>query len=154
MRHGLPSKSSSCSAAPCPAARAPGAGTGTSPGTPGTQPPSPFATSSTRLRERGRPVAEPRSFSMVTTFYPPYHFGGDAMHAYRLTNALARRGHSVTVVHSEDAYRSLGGTEPAGAFPHEPGVTVRPLRTKFPLGAATATYLSGRPLLYGPQLDR
>lgn len=99
-------------------------------------------------------MAEPLSFCMVTTFYPPYHFGGDAMHAYRLTNALARRGHSVTVVHSEDAYRSLGGTEPAGDFPHEPGVTVRPLRTKFPLGAATATYLSGRPLLYGPQLDR
>jgi len=99
-------------------------------------------------------VAEPLSFCMVTTFYPPYHFGGDAMHAYRLTNALARRGHSVTVVHSEDAYRSLGGTEPAGAFPHEPGVAIRPLRSKFPLGAATATYLSGRPLLYGPQLDR
>jgi glycosyltransferase involved in cell wall biosynthesis len=91
---------------------------------------------------------------MVTTFYPPYHFGGDAMHAYRLTNALARRGHSVTVVHSEDAYRSLGGTEPAGVFPHEPGVTVKPLRTQFPLSAATATYLSGRPLFYGPQLDR
>lgn len=99
-------------------------------------------------------MPEPLSFCMVTTFYPPYHFGGDAMHAYRLTNALARHGHSVTVVHSEDAYRSLGGTEPAGSFPHEPGVTVRPLRTSFPFGAATATYLSGRPLFYGPQLDR
>ena len=99
-------------------------------------------------------MAEPLSFCMVTTFYPPFHFGGDAMHAYRLTNALARRGHSVTVVHSEDAYRSLGGIEPSGSFPHEPGVTVRPLRTQFPLGAATATYLSGRPLFYGPQLER
>jgi glycosyltransferase involved in cell wall biosynthesis len=101
-----------------------------------------------------RPVAESISFCMVTTFYPPYHFGGDAMHAYRLTNALARRGHAVTIVHSEDAYRSLGGTEPAGTFPHEPGVSVRPLGTQFPLGAATATYLSGRPLFYGSQLDR
>lgn len=99
-------------------------------------------------------MAEALSFCMVTTFYPPFHFGGDAMHAYRLTNALARRGHTVTVVHSEDAYRSLGGTQPAGSFPHEPGVTVEPLRTAFPLGAATATYLSGRPLFYGPQLDR
>ena len=42
-------------------------------------------------------------FAMVTTFYPPFHFGGDAMYAYRLTNALARRGHEVVVVHSEDA---------------------------------------------------
>ena len=23
-------------------------------------------------------------FCMVTTFYPPYHFGGDAMYVYRL----------------------------------------------------------------------
>ena len=82
-------------------------------------------------------MAEPLSFCMVTTFYPPYHFGGDAMYAYRLTNALARRGHRVTVVHSQDAYRALGGGDPGGSFPHEPGVTVRPLRTAWPLGAAT-----------------
>lgn len=98
-------------------------------------------------------MPDPLSFCMVTTFYPPYHFGGDAMHAYRLTNALARRGHRVTVVHSEDAYRALGGADPAGSFPHQPGVTLRPLRTAFPLAAATATYLSGRPGFYGRQLD-
>jgi glycosyltransferase involved in cell wall biosynthesis len=90
---------------------------------------------------------------MVTTFYPPHHFGGDAMHAYRLSNALARRGHRVTVVHSEDAYRALGGRERDDPFPHEPGVTLRPLRTPFPVAAATATYVSGRPVFYGPQLD-
>ena len=67
------------------------------------------------------PVAEPLSFCMVTTFYPPHHFGGDAIYAYRLANALARRGHDVTVVHSEDAYRALGGAEPDGSFPHETG---------------------------------
>jgi glycosyltransferase involved in cell wall biosynthesis len=90
---------------------------------------------------------------MVTTFYPPHHFGGDALHAYRLTNALARRGHSVTVVSSEDAYRALGGHEREDAFPHEPGVTLRPLRASFPLAAATATYVAGRPLFYAAQLD-
>jgi glycosyltransferase involved in cell wall biosynthesis len=89
---------------------------------------------------------------MVTTFYPPHHFGGDAMHAYRLTNALARRGHSVTVVHSEDAYRALGGRERDDLFPHEAGVTLRPLRTAFPVAAATATYVSGGPAFYGAQL--
>ncbi len=98
-------------------------------------------------------MAEPLSFCMVTTFYPPFHFGGDAMYVYRLTNALARRGHRVTVVHSEDAYRALGGTEPAGSFPHEPGVTLRPLRTAFPAGAATAAYATGRPMFYSGQLD-
>src|SRR5436190_11255784 len=89
---------------------------------------------------------------MVTTFYPPHNFGGDAMHAYRLSNALARRGHTVTVVHSEDAYRALGGRERADAFPHEPGVTLRPLRTSFPVAAATASYVTGRLAFYGPQL--
>jgi glycosyltransferase involved in cell wall biosynthesis len=98
-------------------------------------------------------VADPLSFCMVTTFYPPHHFGGDAIHAYRLSNALARRGHSVTVVHSEDAYRALGGRERDTAFPHEPGVTLRPLRTAFPLAASTLTYVSGHPGLYARELD-
>ena len=40
-----------------------------------------------------RRVASPLSFCMVTTFYPPHHFGGDAIQTYRLTNELARRGH-------------------------------------------------------------
>jgi SAM-dependent methyltransferase len=35
-------------------------------------------------------------FCMVTTFYPPYHFGGEAMYLYRLSNELAARGHRVT----------------------------------------------------------
>ena len=35
----------------------------------------------------------PLSFCMVTTFYPPYHFGGEAMYIYRLSNELAERGH-------------------------------------------------------------
>jgi putative ABC transport system permease protein len=43
-------------------------------------------------------------FCMVTTFYPPYRFGGDATYIYRLTNELARRGHEVDVVHDRDAY--------------------------------------------------
>jgi glycosyltransferase involved in cell wall biosynthesis len=93
-------------------------------------------------------------FCLVTTFYPPYHFGGDAIHAYRLANALARRGCEVTVVHSEDAYRALGGVEPANAFPHEPGVQLEPLHTTIPKVAATLSYVSGRPALYAAQLER
>ncbi len=98
-------------------------------------------------------MAEPLSFCMVTTFYPPHHFGGDATHAHRLSNALARRGHAVTVVYSEDAYRALGGRARNDPFYHEPGVTLRPLRTAFPVAAATATYVSGRPAFYAAQLD-
>jgi glycosyltransferase involved in cell wall biosynthesis len=97
-------------------------------------------------------VTDPLSICMVTTFYPPLHFGGDAAYAYQLTNALARRGHAVTVVHSADAYRALGGKH-AGDFAHAPGVTVRRLQTSVPTASALGTYLSGRPLAYAAQLE-
>jgi glycosyltransferase involved in cell wall biosynthesis len=92
------------------------------------------------------------SICMVTTFYPPYHFGGDALHAYRLTNALARSGHEVTVVSSADAYVALGGTAHDEEFPHDPGVVLELISTGFPRVAALSTYLSGRPLLYASRL--
>jgi glycosyltransferase involved in cell wall biosynthesis len=92
------------------------------------------------------------SFCMVTTFYPPYHFGGDAVYVYRLANELARRGHRVTVVHSADAYRLLTGEEPGGVYPNEPGVTVRTLRTRRPYISPLAPYLTGRPGPYRRQL--
>src|SRR5881275_1054959 len=85
------------------------------------------------------------SFCLVTTFYPPYHFGGDAMYVYRLSNALARRGHRVTVVHSVDAYRLFRRGTVADAYPHEAGVTVRPIKSAVGPLTPLATYLSGRP---------
>ena len=47
------------------------------------------------------------SFCMITTFYPPYHFGGEAMYLYRLVNELARRGHRVTVRPRSPTQQSL-----------------------------------------------
>src|SRR5262245_47361117 len=44
-------------------------------------------------------------FCMVTTFYPPYHFGGDATYVRALSRALAALGHQVEVMHCVDAYR-------------------------------------------------
>jgi glycosyltransferase involved in cell wall biosynthesis len=56
-------------------------------------------------------------------------------------------------VHSEDAYRALGGRARGDDFPHEPGVTLRPLRTSLAVAAATATYVTGHPAFYASQLD-
>jgi len=98
-------------------------------------------------------MADPLSFCMVTTFYPPHHFGGDAMYVYRLGNALARRGHRVTVVHNVDAYRILRRGEPNGSFPHEPGVTVHPIRSSLGPVSPLVTYLTGRPGLTKGPLD-
>ncbi|HEV8599877.1 MAG TPA: glycosyltransferase, partial [Gemmatimonadales bacterium] len=96
----------------------------------------------------------PLNFCMITTFYPPYHFGGEAMYLYRLTNALARRGHRVTVVHCVDSYRLLTSAGPRGEFAHHPNVTVVPLRSRFRWLSPLVTYLSGRPGLKSRALDR
>jgi glycosyltransferase involved in cell wall biosynthesis len=81
-------------------------------------------------------------FAMVTTFYPPHHFGGDAMYVYNLSNELARRGHHVTVVHSVDAYGLLSTATPSEGFPNEDGVTLRSL--EHGRVAPLVTYLTGR----------
>ena len=61
------------------------------------------------VTNRGRPLR----FCMFTTFYPPYSFGGDAIGIQRLSRALVRQGHHVTVVHDVDAYNALHrGAEP------------------------------------------
>ncbi|MBM3795167.1 MAG: hypothetical protein FJW31_14100 [Acidobacteria bacterium] len=52
-------------------------------------------------------------FCLVTTYYPPYHFGGDAVFTQGLARALSARGHSVEVINCEDAFRLRAG---AGAL--------------------------------------
>jgi glycosyltransferase involved in cell wall biosynthesis len=92
--------------------------------------------------------------AMVTTFYPPYNFGGDGQAVRRLAHALARRGHAVEIVHCVDAFRMLHpGPEPLPL--EEPaGVRVHALRS--PLGklACLATHQLGRPVVHGRQIRR
>ncbi len=82
---------------------------------------------------------------MVTTFFPPYHFGGDATYVWHLSNALAERGHEVTVIHNVDAYRILGGTEPTVAPRAHAGVETIPVASPTPRLAPLVVYLTGRP---------
>ena len=74
-------------------------------------------------------MAKPLKFCMVSTFYPPFNFGGDGMHIYRLSNELARRGHSVDVFHCEDSFMLLNGGAPTGDFPNHPNVNVTRLKS-------------------------
>ncbi|BAQ64040.1 glycosyltransferase family 4 protein [Geminocystis sp. NIES-3709] len=46
-------------------------------------------------------------FCFITTFYPPYNFGGDGIFVQRLAHELATRGHSVDIIHCVDAYKLL-----------------------------------------------
>ncbi|MGI9146846.1 MAG: glycosyltransferase family 4 protein [Chloroflexota bacterium] len=93
-----------------------------------------------------------RSFCMVTTFYPPYHFGGDAMFVYRLANELASRGHRVTVAHCVDAYKSLQPRAPTATFANHPNVTVRRLKSRWGTLSPMVTYLTGKPGPKAPAL--
>src|SRR5665647_333796 len=47
---------------------------------------------------------ETLKFLFTTTFYPPYHLGGDAVHVKYLAEELAKKGHEVHVLYSLDAF--------------------------------------------------
>jgi glycosyltransferase involved in cell wall biosynthesis len=82
---------------------------------------------------------------MLTTFYPPYSFGGDAIFVRNLSSELAARGHEVHVVHCRDAYRTLGGgaREPDRSVP---GIVVHGLESRAGVLSPLATHQTGRPL--------
>lgn len=95
----------------------------------------------------------PLKFCMVTTFYPPYNFGGDGIYVHRLAHALADQGHDVHVVHDVDAFAALSARPPAGNYPRHPNITLHPLGGGN-LGKADLllTHQLGRPVLKHRQL--
>jgi glycosyltransferase involved in cell wall biosynthesis len=93
------------------------------------------------------------SIAMLTTFYPPYSFGGDGIGVQRLSTAFAGRGCEVTVIHDEDAYLLLAGAEPARSAP-DPRVKVIGLRSRFGAASTLLTHQLGRPVVHGPRLRR
>lgn len=93
-------------------------------------------------------------FAMLTTFYPPYHFGGDAMGIQRLSQALVRRGHHVTVIHDADAYNLLSGRPEPAASAATDGVEVVALKSCFGALSELLTQQLGRPVVNGRRIRR
>jgi len=87
----------------------------------------------------------PLRFCMMTTFYPPYNFGGDGIFVHRLSNELARRGHRVDVIHCVDSYLLKAGKEPAERYEDHPTVTVHGLKSPFGFLSPLATQQTGFP---------
>ena len=85
-------------------------------------------------------------FCMITTFYPPYNFGGDGIFVRRLANELANRGHGVEIIHCIDAYRLLAHQEPSESYKDHPNITVHGLSSPFGSLSPIATQQTGRPL--------
>jgi len=74
-------------------------------------------------------MIRPLNFLHITTFYPPYSFGGDAMYIYRLAHALGDEGHHVDVIHCTEAYHLLHPAKPNIQFRGHPNVTVHSLHS-------------------------
>jgi glycosyltransferase involved in cell wall biosynthesis len=89
---------------------------------------------------------------MVTSFYPPYHFGGDGMFVYRLSEALAEAGHKVDVIHSVDAFRMQKDALPAEGFSHHPNIKLHRLESAHPSLAVLSAHQLGSPGLYNRQI--
>jgi glycosyltransferase involved in cell wall biosynthesis len=96
----------------------------------------------------------PLRFCMITTFYPPYNFGGDGIFVHRLSNELARRGHQVDVIHCIDAYRLLARQEPAKTYDDHPHVTVHGLKSRFGFLSPLATQQMGFPFFKSARIQQ
>jgi glycosyltransferase involved in cell wall biosynthesis len=96
----------------------------------------------------------PLRFCMITTFYPPYNFGGDGIFVHRLSNELAQRGHHVEVIHCIDSYRVLGSRKPPGGYEDHPNVTVHGLQSRWGFLSPLATQQTGFPLCKSARIQR
>ena len=91
---------------------------------------------------------------MVSTFYPPFSFGGDAQSVQQLSRALVRRGHEVTVVHDVDGYATLH----RGALPalreedDDEGVRVIRLKSRVSALSSLLVHQLGRPVVHSRRL--
>jgi glycosyltransferase involved in cell wall biosynthesis len=87
------------------------------------------------------------NFLHLTTFYPPYSFGGDAMYLYRLCHALGDAGHHCDVIHCIDSYHLLHPAEPPIRFADHPNVSTHGLRSGYKWLSPLLSQQTGRPLL-------
>ena len=96
----------------------------------------------------------PLNFLHLTTFYPPYSFGGDAMYIYRLAHALGDQGHNVDVLHCVDSYNLLHPGPPEIQYASHPNVTVHGLHSDYGWLSPLLTQQTGHPLLKRKQIMR
>jgi glycosyltransferase involved in cell wall biosynthesis len=86
----------------------------------------------------------PLNFLHLTTFYPPYSFGGDAIQLYRLAHAQAESGHHVDVIHCVDSYHLLHPGPPPVEFAEHPQVVRHELRSPLAKLSPLLTQQTGR----------
>jgi len=91
--------------------------------------------------------------AMLTTFYPPHSFGGDAIGVQRLATAIAKKGHEVTVIHDIDAFKTLSNANPA-PISHPENIQVIGLKSKVGFLSNLLTHQLGQPIIHHKQLEK
>jgi glycosyltransferase involved in cell wall biosynthesis len=91
---------------------------------------------------------------MITTFYPPYSFGGDAIYVHRLCTELVNRGHEVDVIHCADSYHLFHHDTSSRTFPASRGITQHKLRSAFGFLSPLLSHQTGLPLLKTADIRR
>jgi glycosyltransferase involved in cell wall biosynthesis len=97
-------------------------------------------------------MSRPLNFLQLTTFYPPYSFGGDAMYIHRLSHALGDEGHQVDVLHCVDSYHLLHPAEPEITFSEHANVKRHELRSGYKWLSPFLTQQTGRAFLKHRQI--
>lgn len=92
-------------------------------------------------------------FCFVTTFYPPYNFGGDGIGVQRWARALVSRGHRVTVLCDADCFNVLSD-HPAEPVTEDDGVVVERVTSGAGALSVLLTHQLGRPVLNATPIRR
>jgi len=92
-------------------------------------------------------VSRPLRFLLLTTFYPPYSFGGDAICVSRLAHALADEGHQIDVIHCVDSYRLLDPAGLGGAIEVRENLRVHSLHSERGFLSPLLSHQTGLPFL-------
>lgn len=98
----------------------------------------------------------PLRFCLVTTFYPPYSFGGDGIFVQRLALELVAQGHHVEIVHCVDAFNALRTSSSADRadYQDDPAIVHHRLESGLGLLSPLLTQQTGRPVLKSGALRR
>src|SRR5438067_26724 len=92
-------------------------------------------------------------FGMITTFYPPFSYGGDATYVRNLARSLVGHGHEVEVIASTQAYLVRSNDDVAADPPLDDGVKVHRIRHPAGLLAPLVSQQTGLPGLHARALN-
>lgn len=93
-------------------------------------------------------------FCMLTTFYPPYSYGGDATYVRGLSRSLVQLGHEVDVIASTDAFLVRSSMPHETLTEEDDGVQVHRLRHPLGTTAALISQQTGHAGLYTRSISR